>query len=304
MLWFIGFVLLGLVLFNFFNDVQKQESQMTAQGGIRKKYSVLIDRILSTLMNGQIFSERSDSLGIGTSHPAKGTYQYLLTQTFGKLTIQYKMDNPIFGKLNLEWVFDENTDQNTMYNKISEDVKAKTLDQNIGQINSKDYLISSGYYLATKRNPYTKKKAIYDWTDLLGDMSDSHPFRPIIEQIYIPNKLCEEKLTINRTVFNKINSSDTIQNHSFYKYISPSLKYFIDSPREITLHYPEWFYVAFPDVAYWLKNEDGFNCYKQSAGMSNDEIFECYTVKWVHLKNMIDLYRLLTSNTLECEVYP
>lgn len=124
MLWFIGIAFLGLILFNFFSDVKKQESQMAAQGGVRQKYSTLVNLLLGTMMGGKIFSERSDSLGIGKSHPVGGTNKYFLTQTFGKLTIEYTMENPMFGKHKFEWVFNENTDQTVMFEKMKNDIES------------------------------------------------------------------------------------------------------------------------------------------------------------------------------------
>lgn len=96
---------------------------MAAQGGVRQKYDTLINLLLGTLMGGKIYGERSDSLVIGKSHPIGGTNKYSLTQTFGTLTIQYLMENPMIGKHKFEWVFKENTDQNIMFEKMKYDIE-------------------------------------------------------------------------------------------------------------------------------------------------------------------------------------
>jgi hypothetical protein len=45
-----------------------------------------------------------------------------LTQTFGNLTVQWKLESPIFGSHNMEWDFPEYLDQEKMIERIENDL--------------------------------------------------------------------------------------------------------------------------------------------------------------------------------------
>ncbi len=179
-------------------------------------------------------------------------------------------------------------------------------------LNNADYLIKSNFYTDSESVPMSMATVKEMWYGLLNDPSISNHLRLLIENVYIPYNLCPEKLSINTELF-KIKDSifDTIiqlmdiMDNSSYKYISPSLKYFVDSPLEITRGYPNWFYIAFPDVAYWVIKEDGYNqSFSMFEHLTEDEFVENGKIKWIHLKKIVDLYLSSTLNMLECRVYP
>ena len=51
-----------------------------------------------------------------------GTTIFTLIQTFGSLTVQWKVDSPVFGKHKIDWSFQENQDQKAMVEKIESDL--------------------------------------------------------------------------------------------------------------------------------------------------------------------------------------
>jgi len=85
------------------------------------KYRILIDLVKSGHAGCKVFRFSSDSVQLGVSSPG-GITMFYLTQTFGTLTVQWKLDSPFYGKHNLEWTFDEYMDQEIMVEKINNDL--------------------------------------------------------------------------------------------------------------------------------------------------------------------------------------
>lgn len=52
-----------------------------------------------------------------------GTTLFILTQTFGNVTVQWKVDSPVFGKHKMEWDFPEYGDQEKMMEIIANDLE-------------------------------------------------------------------------------------------------------------------------------------------------------------------------------------
>lgn len=121
MWWIIILVVVVWMLYSFLKDNNKQADSVAKQGGMRKKYNVLITYILSGRDNCKIFHEDGTSIRVG-SISAGGSTLFDITQTFGNVTIQYHSKSLALGNHNLEWEFDEFMDQNKMIEKINHDI--------------------------------------------------------------------------------------------------------------------------------------------------------------------------------------
>lgn len=64
---------------------------------MKNKYRELIEYILSGVERSRILNETSDSIVLGILNMG-GTTLFIITQTFGKVTVQWKVDSPVFGK--------------------------------------------------------------------------------------------------------------------------------------------------------------------------------------------------------------
>lgn len=118
---------IGIVLFiivfiigKFFYERHKQAAKIALEGGMRSKYRHLIELLLSGDSMSKIYQETSDSITLGVSKIG-GTTLFVLTQTFGNVTVQWKVDSPIFGKHKMEWNFPEYADQEKMVERIIND---------------------------------------------------------------------------------------------------------------------------------------------------------------------------------------
>lgn len=114
------------LIVRFAIDSAKQSRNMKSRGGVREKYSILINHILAQDPRIKIFQETSTFVSVGISGIA-GSQVYYIQQTFSTVTIQMKIkDNPLLGSFSIEWNFPENMNQQEMINKINSDVETKT----------------------------------------------------------------------------------------------------------------------------------------------------------------------------------
>ena len=105
----------------FLFDKNKQASKITMEGGMRNKYRDLIEFLKAGDSRTKIFQETSDSITLGLSNTG-GTTLFILTQTFGYVTVQWEINNPIVGKHKMEWDFPEYGDQKKMTERIANDL--------------------------------------------------------------------------------------------------------------------------------------------------------------------------------------
>lgn len=114
-------VIVTIIVFKFVNDSNKQANAVAKQGGMRIKYRTLINYILSSDPKCRIIQETSTFISVGVSG-ISGSTVFLIQQTYGTVTIQYKVKSHVFGNHQLEWRFDEFEDQEKMIDKITHDI--------------------------------------------------------------------------------------------------------------------------------------------------------------------------------------
>jgi hypothetical protein len=118
------FIIIGVVaiLAKFAYDRNKQSIKVTKEGGMKNKYSLLVDYIMSGDSSVRITRQTSTSIDFCLSN-AGGATAFFLTQTFGNLTVQWKMHSPIFGDHKFEWDFPEYLDQVRIVARINNDLE-------------------------------------------------------------------------------------------------------------------------------------------------------------------------------------
>ncbi len=126
MWWIILIAIVAYVIIKFAIDSNKQADAVVKQGGMRKKYKTLVNHLLSGHPQARIVQETATFLNIGVSNMG-GTTSFFITQTFGTVTVEWKINSPLFGKHKLEWTFDEFLDQDKMIEKIENDVGKYTM---------------------------------------------------------------------------------------------------------------------------------------------------------------------------------
>ena len=118
-------VIVVFVLIKFIYDTSKQSSSIRRQGGIRTKYSTLINHILESDKRSRILQEDDTFVSAGIVGPA-GSQVYNIYPTYGNVTIEMEIkNNPLLGNIKMEWTFPDNMDQNDMIRNINKDLEEK-----------------------------------------------------------------------------------------------------------------------------------------------------------------------------------
>ena len=113
------------LLIRFFIDLIRQKRKVQKEGGMRVKYAKLVEWIMQEYPSSRIIQEESTFLNVGALGMA-GTTVFWLTQTWGKVTIQYKSTNTLMGTIKLEWEFHEDMPQEQMISKMNSDIINKS----------------------------------------------------------------------------------------------------------------------------------------------------------------------------------
>jgi len=120
-MWIIIILIVAFIIGKFLYDTNKQADTVAKQGGMRTKYRTLINHFLSSAPQTRIFDEGAAFITIGVSNIG-GTTTFDIQQTYGRVTIRWKVNSPVFGKHNLEWSFNEFEDQDKIIGKIENDL--------------------------------------------------------------------------------------------------------------------------------------------------------------------------------------
>ena len=109
------------------------------------------------------------------------------------------------------------------------------------------------------------------------------------------------KYILNRDYFKKPYAEDLESN---YNHIAPSLKHIKENKNAYYLSgYPNWFYLAFPDVILWILKGEGKKHIKNEFGTFTEAHHIDEKKKPDYLKRYIMLYLDNSDKTLECEIY-
>ena len=73
-MWWIIIAIIAFVAFKFILDSKAQSNAVAKQGGMRKKYSILLDYFLTGNENCRIIQENSTFIRVGAANPAASTY--------------------------------------------------------------------------------------------------------------------------------------------------------------------------------------------------------------------------------------
>lgn len=122
-MWTLILLVVGFVVVKFVIDMSKQGKQVSAEGGMRTKYRVLIDRLLSGDPRSRVIREDRTAVLLGMSS-AGGSTTFDVVQTFGSVTVKWNVNSPIFGKHSTEVSFPEDMDQNEMADRLEAKVGA------------------------------------------------------------------------------------------------------------------------------------------------------------------------------------
>ena len=124
-MWILILVIVAFFIARFVYDSVKQSSEIRSDGGIRTKYKTLIEHLLNGHERCRILQDTNTFVSVGIIGPA-GSQIYHIYPSFGKVTIQMEIkNNPLFGKMKMDWTFPENMNQEEMVYNINKGIENK-----------------------------------------------------------------------------------------------------------------------------------------------------------------------------------
>ena len=101
---------------------------VAAHGGMREKYNVLVERILSSHPNMAVITETRTFMDIGMNNPDGSSHFYFQQVSKNAVMIQYELKgDPTMLDFKIDWTFDDSFDQEIMLLKISADLHRKMM---------------------------------------------------------------------------------------------------------------------------------------------------------------------------------
>lgn len=135
------------------------------------------------------------------------------------------------------------------------------------------------------------------WNQFLDNPETSSDLKDLIIHFLDPYKISPMKFIMH------LEASSSGNYYGYGDYLSPNTVGFLTGSLNKAMGYPDWFYLAFPDVAKWAIDGSGMEIIeKQFAHLPEDECIDSSTgtLKESLLKKIIEAY-LNCGHELECQ---
>lgn len=101
---------------------------VAAYGGMREKYNVLVERLLSSHPNMAVISETRTFMNIGMDNFDGSSHFYFQQVSKNAVMIQYELKgDPTMPDFKINWTFNDSYDQEIMILKIFTDLQRKMM---------------------------------------------------------------------------------------------------------------------------------------------------------------------------------
>lgn len=148
---------------------------------------------------------------------------------------------------------------------------------------------------------FMKKQELKQWEQFANDCDTPNFFKTIILDFFIFYEISFLKYSINNDA-----TSDPFRYlmYDTNTLFSSSLKAFQEETTMKAVGYPNWFYLAFPDVAMWaIKGEGNKIIKEQLSNLSEKEVIFNNVIRNEHLKTIINLYKQNSKKQLEVGIH-
>ena len=101
---------------------------VAAHGGMREKYNVLVERLLSSHPNMAVLTETRTFMDIGMNNPDGSSHFYFQQISKSAVMIQYELKgDPTMPDFKIDWTFNDSYDQEIMLLQIGTDLERKMM---------------------------------------------------------------------------------------------------------------------------------------------------------------------------------
>lgn len=121
MIWTIIIIIVGIILIKFFIALNKQSDDIKKQGGMRVKYSELIDFFYSFDPKMKIVKETSTFITV-EGNGMNGKMSFDIHHTFNSVLIYWTKQNTFGNNESLKWEFNTHISQEDMLGQIAIDM--------------------------------------------------------------------------------------------------------------------------------------------------------------------------------------
>lgn len=128
MVWFLVVVVIVVLAFKLGATSGKVVDSVNSHGGMRVKYSKLLENILAGHKDSQIYAETRTYIKAGVSNYGGTTLFHIQQSTNNKVIIQYEVkNNPAVPSFQLEWTFPDDMNQDEMMLVMMNDLQKKMM---------------------------------------------------------------------------------------------------------------------------------------------------------------------------------
>jgi len=128
MIWVIIIAIVIFIAFKVGSTSGQVVGSVNSSGGMRVKYAKLIENILGGHKDSQIFVETRTYIRVGVSNYGGTTLFHIQQSTGNKVIIQYEVkNNPVVPSYQLEWIFQDDMDQDEMMAVMAMDIQKKMI---------------------------------------------------------------------------------------------------------------------------------------------------------------------------------
>lgn len=122
-MWVIILVVVIFIIWKLIASASQDAEAIKREGGMRNKFSVLIDYFMSGSDRCRIISEKGFFISLGVVGPVSSQIYYI-TASSDVVVVRMEMsNNPLFGNKTIKWTFPVDGDQSKMISKIESDLE-------------------------------------------------------------------------------------------------------------------------------------------------------------------------------------
>ena len=127
-MWVIVVAVVAFIAYKLGSTSGQVVGSVNSSGGMRVKYAKLIENILGGHKDSQIFVETRTYIRVGVSNYGGTTLFHIQQSTGNKVIIQYEVkNNPVVPSYQLEWIFQDDMDQDEMMAVMAMDIQKKMI---------------------------------------------------------------------------------------------------------------------------------------------------------------------------------
>ena len=128
MIIFILAIIAIVIILKTISKSNEVVDHVAAHGGMREKYRILVERLLSSHPNMAVITETRTFMDIGMNNPDGSSHFYFQQVSNDAIMIQYELKgDPTMPDFKIDWTFNDSYNQEIMLLQIGKDLERKMM---------------------------------------------------------------------------------------------------------------------------------------------------------------------------------